>query len=1308
MKKGVKKLLTILVVMSFFLVGAFMLTACDLTGGDGCDCSSNNQIACQCDREVSSCDCESNCNQTPSSPCECESAIIAPQLPMPSYQIPTPRVAFYGQTLSMLLLPNGWTWETPTAFVGTIGVHAHNAVFTTPDIENYQLITITRRVQVIVIAPETDPCYPDCNCPIICESCQRLYEECVCCLEFGTYPCICPPDLPCPDCEPYPCECEPQMLTLPFEFEVIRDIIWWNRAEFEVSVGSRGVYYHYLNRHDGNGFVRMSAGTRAFSMRNRNIANGIHILRVVARYPRWVEHNGENIFAHTVGYLNFQFQGNIVTRTRDFWFEDERVYWSGEHGEYFVGINRYDGNGFRDSFQVLFRRRIRFELLAMTHGLNTVRITTYDSVTNPIENGLFIKMTTEVSDWTVDFSDEYEEYVFQVRTHLFGTSVFWNGATTQRYRISIDRHDGNGFVSTASFNGAEGITFFYLNPSSGQNTVKFENLSNTRRITWSYENGKLTRFESKRTTLWNFNLEIETPPVDCSALNLRVLGNTLDWRVPVDSISRIYVNRHDGNGFVRVLTFWSNTTTWGHARFERMALTLGENTVRIVSSISSHYQNGTITYVQPTTYWHAVLEEGVVGYVFELLGNRNDVFRWNGADVSYHIYVDRKDGNGFQFIRETHIGFTTHSVVSLGLTIGQNTVRVVRQNMTTSHSLWAYSNGVLTRSETTGVGYWKLELEERHAIISPNFETTGTNNQSFRFNGSSAGYRVYVDREGDENFVFVFNMTGTGTVSLSSLRLTEGQNTVRISGAYSLLWQYSNGLMTRFLGSNRYWQINFSEQDVVRDYVFEVENGVVRFERSAGISSYRLYIKTYGTSDFIPRLNVISASFPLRTIAIPIFREGRNVIRIVASSPVWSYQNGNLVSERSIGYWEIDFVLQDFEVQHEIEIVGNNMFLLTRNASTNYQAHINRHDGQGFVAIHTGNSVFTSQLSLATLGLTLGQNTIRIISGGSAAMFDLSYDNGVLTMGQSTGYVTIYVSAVTSFDVDYEFEVMGDDNSTFTWNSEVGRVYRVYVDRKDGEGFVLIGQNSATNISRTLASLGLTEGKNTVRVIGLMHLYSNGEVAINATVGYWEVWFSVYGEKLNANYNLEIRTTSFWINGRSSLRYWVDVDRDDGRGFVRRGYMWGNSSTQIANLHLTHGRNVVRVVSKEPAAWKIENGVFVGTFSTSYVVVYAVEILTDYYFFIDCEVFMWTGMHRTYGVYIDRDDDEGFHFWGTTGGQSATFVPTFELTRGLNIVAVIGLASFQINDDRTITANFSVGFFRVYVCDDGFVTEYLN
>jgi len=66
----------------------------------------------------------------------------------PSYVIPSGLTAVYGQTLSDIPLPAGWTWNTPAMPVGNVGTNLRSATFTPSDTANYETVSADLSVNV--------------------------------------------------------------------------------------------------------------------------------------------------------------------------------------------------------------------------------------------------------------------------------------------------------------------------------------------------------------------------------------------------------------------------------------------------------------------------------------------------------------------------------------------------------------------------------------------------------------------------------------------------------------------------------------------------------------------------------------------------------------------------------------------------------------------------------------------------------------------------------------------------------------------------------------------------------------------------------------------------------------------------------------------------------------------------------------------------------------------------------------------------------------------------------------------------------
>jgi hypothetical protein len=75
---------------------------------------------------------------------------------VPNFTVPAGLTAMDGQTLGDIVLPAGWSWETPTDAVGDVGTQKHTAIFTPTDTVNYETVTEDITVTVLKSASEPD------------------------------------------------------------------------------------------------------------------------------------------------------------------------------------------------------------------------------------------------------------------------------------------------------------------------------------------------------------------------------------------------------------------------------------------------------------------------------------------------------------------------------------------------------------------------------------------------------------------------------------------------------------------------------------------------------------------------------------------------------------------------------------------------------------------------------------------------------------------------------------------------------------------------------------------------------------------------------------------------------------------------------------------------------------------------------------------------------------------------------------------------------------------------------------------------
>jgi len=74
----------------------------------------------------------------------------------PTYTVPTGLTADYGDLLSSVLLPTGWSWDSPGDSVGSVGSRVHKSTFTPADTVNYNIITGID-VTINVVGIDQDP-----------------------------------------------------------------------------------------------------------------------------------------------------------------------------------------------------------------------------------------------------------------------------------------------------------------------------------------------------------------------------------------------------------------------------------------------------------------------------------------------------------------------------------------------------------------------------------------------------------------------------------------------------------------------------------------------------------------------------------------------------------------------------------------------------------------------------------------------------------------------------------------------------------------------------------------------------------------------------------------------------------------------------------------------------------------------------------------------------------------------------------------------------------------------------------------------
>jgi len=246
-------------------------------------------------------------------------------------------------------------------------------------------------------------------------------------------------------------------------------------------------------------------------------------------------------------------------------------------------------------------------------------------------------------------------------------------------------------------------------------------------------------------------------------------GNLIGWNDGYGLYS-VYINRHDGYGFVSVID--EAVSEIGLQTLELGAG--GKYTLRI-------FNDKVVAYFEFVFKFNDVLLE----YNFSMFSHENlgHYIGWNASDSGYWIYVDRHDGYGFAIVPV--IAFNGRIAADLlGLTEGANTIKVARRVST------VYYDGVILTARWTGE--WEIEFE--HRVLTEYY--VGYHYNGMTYNGvyirggvswfhdsiyyrMSVRYSMYIDMHNLLGFVFFRNIAGN-QIFFGQLPLSVGKNTIRV------------------------------------------------------------------------------------------------------------------------------------------------------------------------------------------------------------------------------------------------------------------------------------------------------------------------------------------------------------------------------------------------------------------------------------------------------------------------------------------------------------------------------------------------
>ena len=444
---------------------------------------------------------------------------------------------------------------------------------------------------------------------------------------------------------------------------------------------------------------------------------------------------------------------------------------------------------------------ILFEWINAAVGYNTLRAT---EISNAIYTGGTLTLDVLRAHWTFEYieRDEYIDYDFELDRH----GLTFNGALVN-YNAYLDRHDGKGFNRIRGSFGGGRISDLYFEDGATR-TVRVQSMHLR-----NYQNGVI--YSGSRIGYFSFEIAFK------DYVRPRTWRTQLTdsfWWYPryATTTYQIYIDRHDGNGFVFSMGLSSAN------RFTQLQPSVGENTVKVVGYIDDSFYGDVLTLSRSIGYWnftHTVGQQVVTREIY-LVDSfwGNDQFRWGGVqNVTYTLYVDRHDGNGFVYIQTIRLTsvLTTRNIAILGLTSGANTVRIIASNSAWA-GLWTYYAGEVNSG--TSVSYTSIELTHNNFYITTDFNVSHTNNGVNWDANWHTDYRLYLACDNTKDFIYIKTVQrdfGFWEIDLSHY-LRYGSNVLRIVEAKQASITLQHGVLN----------IGYSARVGYREiYVMSSDNG---------------------------------------------------------------------------------------------------------------------------------------------------------------------------------------------------------------------------------------------------------------------------------------------------------------------------------------------------------------------------------------------------------------------------------------------------------------------------------------------------
>jgi len=302
--------------------------------------------------------------------------------------------------------------------------------------------------------------------------------------------------------------------------------------------------------------------------------------------------------------------------------------------------------------------------------------------------------------------------------------------------------------------------------------------------------------------------------------------------------------------------------------------------------------------------------------------------------------------------------------------------------------------------------------------------------------------------DGRQNLIYSVHMfcrlnnflTGIGVINggqpfdISSW-LHSGLNAIRV---VSNVWACNSDAANQFINVG-YFEVYVKVQDFETEFVFDRDGMFILWDRLGGTRT-NVYINRPTDASGVFNLfasdnNPHTSERSVISLSWFQFTGGYYTLRF-ETNRFLRYENGSIILGSNINYWQF-YVLFDYHiVDYTFTVSGTSFTFNTPNVNpaVTYVVYVDA--GLGFRRAGTISGLSSRQLS--TLGLTTGQNTVKVLGG-----VVWSYKQGIIQQGREAAFWEIYYIEEV-YDTGYVFSV---SSSTFRFNGNSALTYRVYVKR---------------------------------------------------------------------------------------------------------------------------------------------------------------------------------------------------------------------------------------------------------------------